>query len=313
MSNTRFFRTFGILMLTAAVAGTALAEVKGRVRGKLTDENGAPVADAQVHVTDPEIASIDIHDVTDGKGKFSFLLVNATRTYQIEISKEGYQSIRTNLKIPAGSSTLKEYTILSAAAAIAQAAADDPGAGAINAFNEAAKLANIGDYATAKSKFEEAIELDSTLAEAHSGLASTLMVLGDPVTAVASAEKALELKPDLKRALKTRLDAYEVIGDSTKAAEARTALHAADPTAAVGDLFKQAAQHYNNGSTDQALPLLQQVIELRPTHAQAHYLLGLTLISSGDTEGAKQHLGTFIELAPNDPDAALAQEMIAAL
>ena len=313
MLTSRSVRTLTILLVAAAVAASAMAEVKGRVRGKLVDENGDPVADAKIHVTDPEISHFAVDDITDEKGKFGFHLVNATRTYVIEISKEGYQPLRASLKIPAGTSTQKDYTILSAAAAIAQAAADDPGAGAIAAFNEAAKLANMGDYIAAQAKFKEAIELDPELAAAHAGLASTLMTMGDPVSAVAEAEKALELKPDDRRALKTRLDAYEALGDSAKAAEAKAALLAVDPQAAVGDLFREAAQHYNNGDVDQAVPKLKQVIELRPTHAKAHYLLGLSLIGTGDIDGAKLHLAKFIELAPTDPDAAVAQEMIDAL
>jgi tetratricopeptide (TPR) repeat protein len=310
---SRLLRTLGLWLLAAAVAGVAISDVKGRVSGKVLDEKGDPVADVAVVVTDQEVASFSLNETTDAKGRFKILLVDATRSYQVEFSKEGYQSLTTALNAQAGATKQESFTILSLAAAQSQATANDPAAGAIGLFNEGAGMANMGDYHGAQEKFKEAIALDPTLANAHSALAASMMAMGDAAGAAEAAEAALALAPDDNHALRIRLEAYETLGDSGKAAEAKKALMAADPQAAVGDLFAQAAVLYNNGDMAGAQPILQQVVELRPTHAKAQYLLGLCLISSGDIEGAKTHLGTFVELAPNDPDAAVAKDMIEAL
>ncbi|MBZ0114325.1 MAG: tetratricopeptide repeat protein [Thermoanaerobaculia bacterium] len=308
--SLRLLRTLALWLLVTAVAGAALSEVKGRVSGRVLDENGDPVADVSVLVTDLEVASFSLKETTDAKGRFKILLVDATRRYQVELSKDGYQTVQAPLNAQAGATNQERFTILSLAAAQSQASANDPSAGAIGSFNEGANMANMGDFHGAQAKFREAIALDPTLADAHSALAASMMAMGDAAGAAEAAEAALALAPDDTHALRIRLEAYEALGDAGKAAEAKEALMAVDPQAAVGDLFSQAATLYNNGDTAGAQPLLQKVVELRPTHAKAQYLLGISLISAGDIEGAKAHLAKFIELAPNDPDAAIAQEMI---
>ncbi len=313
MAISRPIRSLALGVLILSIATTAWAEVKGRAFGQLTDENGDPVAGAQIVVTDPELTNFRLEDLTDKKGKYKILFVDATRSYQIEFSKEGYQTIQAPLKIPAGSSTRLDYTILSEAAAMAQANASDPSAAAIATFNEAGSLANMGDYHGAQVKFREAIELDPTLAAAHSGLATALKAMGDLSGAIEAAEAATAIDAEDTRALKILVESYEALGEMGKAAKAKEALLAANPQAAVGELFKEAAALYNDGDMAAAEPLLQQVVELRENHAKAHYLLGVCRINSGDIEGAKTHLGRFIELAPNDPDAAVAQEMINSL
>ncbi len=39
-------------------------------------------------------------------------------------------------------------------------------------------------------------------------------------------------------------------------------------------------------------------------------MLGLCYVGEDNKEKAKEHLGKFLELAPNDPDAGTAQEML---
>ena len=50
-------------------------------------------------------------------------------------------------------------------------------------------------------------------------------------------------------------------------------------------------------------------MELHPRLARAHYLLGLILYSL-DEGKAKEHLRRFLDLAPDDPDAAEARLLV---
>ena len=55
--------------------------------------------------------------------------------------------------------------------------------------------------------------------------------------------------------------------------------------------------------------LLEKALAIDPTQARAHYLLGICY-SMDDKAKAREHLNKFIEMAPNDPDAAAAKEML---
>jgi tetratricopeptide (TPR) repeat protein len=57
-------------------------------------------------------------------------------------------------------------------------------------------------------------------------------------------------------------------------------------------------------------PAEERVAHADPNHPRAHYMLGLCYVNSGDLPRAKEHLQTFIRLAPKDKEAATAEEMI---
>ena len=61
---------------------------------------------------------------------------------------------------------------------------------------------------------------------------------------------------------------------------------------------------------DGSRSLLEIVIEHEPELAEAYFQLGLTCNMLGDVECAKQALVKFIEVAPDDPDAATAQSLL---
>ena len=56
--------------------------------------------------------------------------------------------------------------------------------------------------------------------------------------------------------------------------------------------------------------LLEVILEREPELAPAYLQLGLTCNMQGDVECAKQALARFLEIAPDDPDAAIAQSLL---
>jgi len=107
--------------------------------------------------------------------------------------------------------------------------------------------------------------------------------------------------------------AYSATGQSAKAKEVLSRMEAQDPEKAGKNLFNQAADLYNAGNLADAKPILERVVSSQASNARAHYMLGLCYINEGANEQAKTHLEKFIELAPKDPDAATAKEMISYL
>ena len=90
------------------------------------------------------------------------------------------------------------------------------------------------------------------------------------------------------------------------ALEAKTSVQASQTPA---ELFKQGVAQYNAGNPEGAIQTLGLAVAADPKHAKAHFMLGLAYASSNSAK-AKEHLQTFLKLAPNDPDAATAKEML---
>ncbi len=79
-----------------------------------------------------------------------------------------------------------------------------------------------------------------------------------------------------------------------------------------GLLYQRADLDFRRGATHLARAALLKALELEPDLAQAHYTLGL-IYSSTDQAKAKHHFQKFIEMAPDDPEAAWAKEMLNSL
>ena len=100
------------------------------------------------------------------------------------------------------------------------------------------------------------------------------------------------------------------LGDEAGARQALDALIAGDPEWASTELYNHAVELFNTNEMVSAAAALERVVEAKPNDARAHFLLGMAKYNIGETDDARTHLTRFLELAPDDPDAALAREML---
>jgi tetratricopeptide (TPR) repeat protein len=112
-----------------------------------------------------------------------------------------------------------------------------------------------------------------------------------------------------QKMLRLRWESYRAQGDTAKEKEAFDALAAADPKVLVDELFAAGAKLFDAGHADAAGESFEKVLAIDPDHARAHYQLALCLVSS-DAAAAIEHLERFLELAPDDPEAPGAEEML---
>jgi tetratricopeptide (TPR) repeat protein len=183
---------------------------------------------------------------------------------------------------------------------------------AVHAFNEGAVATKEGDPATAQSRFEEALALDSGLAVAHFGLATLEFEAERYAEALAVAESGLALEPGSAPGRRLVFLIQEATGDDEAVAAALAAYAAADAPAVGEIFFKRGEAAFDAGNYPAAIKALTTVVAHQPDHASAHRLLGLSYLSS-DTETAKGHLRRFLELAPGDSEAATVEEILASL
>ncbi len=282
-----------------AVAGLVLAAGgQSRVYGKVVDEKGQPVPGLTITVSDPESEFVDRVE-TDKNGAYSLIIPDSTRQHSYRLEKPGYEIFETSFKVPAGTSSEMKFTVISAV-----------GGGAPALFNEGNAAARDGDMETAKKKYLEALAIDPALAAAQSALATVYLMEGSYAKAASAAEKAAALEPRDARVQKLRLEAYKALGDKEKTAEALAALEAADPKRAAADLFAKGVELFDAGDLAGARGAFAQSVEADPEHAKAHYMLGLCLVNAGESDDARRHLEIFLDLAPEDPEAPDARDML---
>ena len=82
------------------------------------------------------------------------------------------------------------------------------------------------------------------------------------------------------------------------------------------EAFLAFQRYFAEAVTYATLAILKTIMEgvaADPKHAKAHYMMGLVYANAGDVAKARQYLTEFVQMAPNDPDAPTAKEMIKSL
>ncbi len=299
----------------------AAAQLPGSMSGKIFDENSEPVAGVVITVTDPERPGWSETFTSRKNGMYKVFLTSSLPSYTFAFAKEGYQSFSLNgVKIQARQEIKRNWDIKSqdAAVAAAQAAgqvapelseADIAKGNAMKSFNAAVQAFNGGDTATAIEGFKAAIEKNPELGIAYAGLARAQRAAGNHQQAVEAAERAVGLETDVGDMNQILFDAHSALGNKEEANAALSKLTTGDPAKAALNLFNQAADMFNSGDMEGAIAGFEKVLAVDPDHPKANYMIG-TALSGSDPARAKTHLEKFLAVAPSDPDAEVAKQMI---
>jgi tetratricopeptide (TPR) repeat protein len=179
--------------------------------------------------------------------------------------------------------------------------------------NEGVALARAGDHEAAFAKFDEAARLDPNLRAAQLGVATSGLEIGRSGEALAAAQAMLEADPADEEAIRIRFNVSLQLGDEDRIAEALTDLAPYEPEVARNGLWTLALNAYNVSDMERAKERLARYLAIDPTQPHANYYLGLIYLGEEDNEQAIRYLKRFVELAPDDPEAANATEILAYL
>ncbi len=188
--------------------------------------------------------------------------------------------------------------------------AEDAAAAARRFYNEGGEAFKADDHDTALAKFLKAAELDPSLKDAHHAVATLQLAKGQNAAAAESAERALALGSDDVNTLRVLYDALDAQGETDKLMDIAPRLAAVDPEFGGAKLVEQAGAMWNGGETDRAIALCRQALAIDPELPRAYYYIGLDSLSKGKNDEAKGALQKFIDMAPDDPEAATAKEML---
>lgn len=301
------------LTVALVLCAPAVAQLPGTLDGIVVNENKEPVAGAEIVLTDPDSPNFKQTATTNKKGRYRILIADATRPYILNLSKPGHQLVtRRGVKVVARKRTRLDLTLRTSAAVAAAnpAQGEKPGNGASGFFNRGVAAINTGDFDSAESNFKKALEKDPELHNANAALARIFLKQERYKEAIVVAELAVGANIDADTMRQVLYNSYTELGNKDKAKEILAKMQSADPSKANANLFNEAADHYNTGNLAEAKPLLEQVLAQDSNHAKANYIMGLIYAGEQVNDKARLHLEKFIELAPDDPDAPLAKEML---
>lgn len=176
--------------------------------------------------------------------------------------------------------------------------------------NEGVALMRAGDNAGAFAKFQEALKIDPNLQPSLVGLAEAGLKSGHNAEAEAAAETILKTDPTNEQAIRLRYNAALAMGDKTKLSDALVGLAAVEPAVARNGLLKLAFDAYDANDMALARARFDTVLQVDPNYPPAHYYLGVIEVGEGATAEARKHLERFLQLAPNDPEANSARDML---
>jgi tetratricopeptide (TPR) repeat protein len=270
-----------------------------RVGGVVKDTAGNPLQGVTITVTTDAREDFSMTKSTNKKGKFIIVHLDVALTYTYTFEKEGYQTFTHEVR-PLDVYDSLEFVMLT----LEQAGqvTDQPISGrarAVKTYNEGVVAKQGGDLDGAEKLFREAVEIDPELVEGYVALASVAHERGDFATAATQAERALELDPDNLLALQLRFDAYRQLGDEGKAAEAAGAMRAAGAgfEAAVV-VFNDGVRAYREGNVAEAAAKLEEALALDPDMVQGYVVLGGIALSQGDFARATELAATALAKDP---------------
>jgi tetratricopeptide (TPR) repeat protein len=310
-----------------AVASPAQAQM-GSIKGKVVDEAGQPVPDADLVFDFIGDVNRQFKGKTDKRGEYirAGLQVVGGK-WRVTATKEGLSGRSLDLDVPIGSAMPVPDIVLKAGkpaggttASISKEEADKRNkrnAELEKSFNEAKAASDAGNYDEAIAKLQAVAGQVDKCAPCYVYIGDAYLKKKDLDNAEKSFLKAIELDEknvDSYNALATLYNEQKKFEEAAKmgqkAAELATAGGGtADPIA----VFNQGIIFWNQSKIPEAKAQFAKAVELNPKLADAQYWLGMAFVNQGDLPGAKKPFEEYLKLAPTGQYADTAKALLASI
>jgi tetratricopeptide (TPR) repeat protein len=309
MKRFLFAAGLGFVLLAAP---QAFAQT-GTARGKVLDEQGQPLADAQVVIEYQGGVTRKVETKSNKKGEYTQVGLTPG-VYRFTASKEGFQSGYIEQRVNLGDATMLPDMKLRTVDAARKAAAAAGDAGALQAsFRAAAELLQQGKLDEAEAAFKELQAKNPSIAEVPYNLGIIANRRKDWPAAEAFFKRAIELKPDFGDAYASLAGVYQAMGQPQKAEEVMQAAGEAmggDPNV----LFNQAVLLLNQGKYAEAEAAFKKVEAADAKNLEVQYHLATIALNLGRTDECVSRLEKYIASNPtNAQNLQTAQGLLAAL
>jgi len=263
-----------------------------------------------ITITSPDQPNYEKVIEADAKGAFRALILDATKNYLLHVEAPGYRFEEEMIKVGVGTMDNDyEFSLKTEQEVLAEEQGKILAQPGYKELDEGRALLDEGKQDEARAKFEEAAAAKPDLVPAWRSLAKLDFKRGDYENALANARSCLDLDDESIDCLAIAANSAREIGDDEAHELYRNRYEELNPDDPA-TLFNQAAEFLNALDDDAARPLLEQCLDVDPSFAECLFQYGMILLRSGDMEGAKAQLEKYLEVAPEGPDAAVAQETV---
>jgi tetratricopeptide (TPR) repeat protein len=317
--SMRFCATISLALLVLASALPAQDDFgRGRISGEVVDASGARIPGALVVVESPR-SGARMEAKTDKKGHFAVGGLG-TGVWRVTVTKEGYLTSSSEVQVSQLASNPPVNLKLTKASAGGASPSAEAGASLLDSGNA---LLKEGRYDEAIAAFEEFVVMFPDVYAVHLNIGSAFKEKGDLDRAESEFKVVLERNgpalEDLRKQKDTSLKALSGLGEvalkrgdfETAQGHFRRALEISpeDPSAAynVGEIF------FSNQKTDDAITYFELAVKIKGDWPKAYHRLGLVYLNKGDLPKALENLKKFLELDPQNPEAASVKAAIAAI
>jgi tetratricopeptide (TPR) repeat protein len=311
----------GLALMTIAFPAILAAQEglgRGRVSGDVRDESGAGIAGVLV-VAQIQGGDAQFESKTDKKGHFAVAGLG-TGVWRFTASKEGFVTAVKSHEVHQLRANEPLAIVLKKASAVEALQSDKSGLEAIDKGNA---LAAEGRIDEAIAVFDEFLVKYPDLYQVRLNVASACMKKGDTARAETEygivLEKALPADPAAKKDDASAIRALSGLGelalkngDFEKARQHFTRaleISPEDEAAAynVGEIF------FSNQKNDEAVHYFELAIKIKNTWPKPYYRIGLVYLNKGDYPKALEYLNRFVELDPQNTEAANVKNIISTL
>ena len=304
----RFLVTCGFFFALLLAAGDARAQT-GAGRGRVVDENGAPIVDATVTI---EFQGLKRKFEVKSNKKGEYMQIGLpVGVYRFTAAKEGLQGAYVEEKITLGEATQVPDLVLRKP----QAGTVGPGgkAAIIAEFSGAAALLRDGKLDEGEAAFKALLEKYPAIPEAYYNLGIIQTRRKNYTAAQAEYQKAVDLKPNYTDAWTALARAYQDAGDKAKALETLKEAEAQNAEDATVQ-FSLGVYYLSAQQLDEAQAAFKKAQTLDPSNAEALFHLATIDLNKGDTAGAVTLLDKYLASSPkNTQNVSTAQGLVAAL
>ena len=308
-----------LLLLSPGLMAQEKLGGRGRLAGKIIDENKNPIAGVQILIQSVESQTSRVQATTDDKGNFA---VGGLRTgvWNIVAQKEGFQGVSQQVEVRQLRANPPVFlTMKSIEAAIAQGPMKESG----DQLARSNQLLEAGNYAEARQlleqfrgKYPEAYQVGLQIGmcwikegELEKGEAELKKLLGLIVEKSGSYEKdpdrSMQALAGLGEAAVKRNDIETGMNYFRQALEI-------SPTNEIL-AFNVAEVFFSSQKTDEAIQYYLLAIQIKKEWPKPYNKLGMAYLNKGDFAKALEALHQFVALDPNSPEAAEALNIITAI
>lgn len=306
--NSKQRLTVCLLGLVLIFSGLTMAAREGRLIGKIMDPDGKAIQGVTVTATSSELPDFRIVVETDKKGIFKLDFEERFVIYRLRFVKDGFLTLESEQDWALEGTARGEFTMYPGQSVVGAAPVQSASSQAVALFNEGVTAYNAKDYATAETKFQEAVGEDPDLYQAWEALATINLKQEQYREAVDAAEQAIALGSTNESIWRTRWEAYRGLGDDAMTAVALEDMKKAGlRTEEAEKLHNQAVALAKSGDNEGAFAKFQEALSVDPNLRSALIGVATTGILVGRDAEAVEAAENILRADPGNERAIRAR------